>query len=124
MAPMTAPGPYSQPSPPLSPADEKTWAVVGHIAGIFVGWVGPLVGYLLLRDRGPFIRQHTAAALNFQLTLLIAYVIGIATAGYYGVGVVVVFATWAASILFGILAAKATNEGRYSRYPFAIDFVS
>lgn len=120
---MTAPGPYSQPSPPLSPADEKTWSVIGHVAGIFFGWVGPLVGYLLLRDRGPFIRYHTAAALNFQLTLVIAYVIGIATVGYYGVGIVVVFATWAASILFGILAAKATNEGRYSRYPFAIDVV-
>jgi uncharacterized Tic20 family protein len=123
MAPMTAPGPYSQPSPPLSPADEKTWSVIAHVAGIFAGVVGPLVGYLLLRDRGPFVRHHTAAALNFQLTLLIAYVIGVATAGYYGVGVVVLFATWAASILFGILAAKATNEGRYSRYPFAIDFV-
>ena len=47
-----------------------------------------------------------------------------ATAGHAGVGVVVIFATWAASILFGILAAKATNEGRYARYPFAIDFVS
>jgi uncharacterized Tic20 family protein len=123
MAPMTAPGPYSQPSPPLSPADEKTWSVIVHVAGIFFGWVGPLVGYLLLRDRGPFIRHHTAAALDFQLTLVIAYVIGIATAGHAGVGVVVIFATWAASILFGILAAKATNEGRYARYPFAIDFV-
>ena len=35
-----------------------------------------LIGYLVLKDRGPFVRAHTATALNFQLTLLIAYVVG------------------------------------------------
>jgi uncharacterized Tic20 family protein len=122
MAPMTAPGPYSQPSPPLSPAEEKTWATIIHVGGIFFGWVAPLVGYLLLKDRGPFVRHHALAALNFQLTLLIPYVIGVGTS-FVGVGVVIILAALVLSIVFGILAAKATNEGVYYRYPFAIEFL-
>ena len=37
--------------------------------------VPALVGYLVLKDRGPFVRAHAATALNFQLTLLIAQVV-------------------------------------------------
>jgi uncharacterized Tic20 family protein len=122
MAHMSAPGPYSQPAPPLSPADEKTWSVLVHIGGIFFGWVAPLVGYLLLKDRGPFVRHHAVAALNFQLTLAIAQVVGVVTS-VVGVGLVILVAAWALSVVFGILAARATNEGAYYRYPFAIDFV-
>ncbi|HWH97507.1 MAG TPA: DUF4870 domain-containing protein [Pseudolysinimonas sp.] len=119
---MSQPTPYSQPSPPLSPADEKTWSVLVHIGGIFFSWVAPLIGYLLLKDRGPFVRYNVVAALNFQLTLLIAYVIGIATS-FFLVGILIIFAASVLAIVFGILAAIATNNGQYYRYPFAIDFV-
>lgn len=122
MTGMSETGPYSQPAPPLSPADEKTWSVLVHVAGIFFGWVAPLVGYLLLKDRGPFVRHHTVAALNFQLTLLIAYVAGIATS-FAGVGLVILVVAWALGVVSGVLAAKSTNEGRYWRSPFAIEFV-
>jgi uncharacterized Tic20 family protein len=122
MTDMSQSGPYSQPAPPLSPADEKTWSVLVHVAGIFFGWVAPLVGYLLLKDRGPFVRYHAVAALNFQLTLLIAYVLGVATS-FVGVGLVILFVAWLVSIAGGVFAAKATNEGRYFRYPFVIEFV-
>jgi uncharacterized Tic20 family protein len=38
----------------------------------------------VLKDRGPFIREHTATALNFQITMAIAYVISyILVAGHH-----------------------------------------
>ena len=116
-----APGPYGEPAPPLSPADEKTWAVVLHVGGIFFGVLAPLVGYLLLRERGPFVRHHSVAALNFQLTLLVPYLLGLGMMAFGGL--FVVFAAWVLSIVFGILAARATNDGHFHRYPFAIEFV-
>jgi uncharacterized Tic20 family protein len=119
---MTEPTPYTQPSPPLSPADEKTWSVLVHLGGIFFSWLAPLIGYVLLKDRGPFVRYHVVAALNFQLTLLIAYVVGVATAFFF-VGFFIILAASVLAIVFGILAAIATNNGQYYRYPFAIDFV-
>ena len=64
------PNPY-QTTQPLSPGDEKLWATLVHLGAIFFHFLPALVGYFLLRDRGPFIREHTRAALNFQLTVLL-----------------------------------------------------
>src|SRR6478736_3891223 len=68
------PGAY-QPSPQMSPSDEKLWATLVHIGGIFFGFIPSLIGYLVLKDRGPFVRAHTATALNFQITMTIAAVV-------------------------------------------------
>lgn len=122
-APTPPPGsPYSQPQAPLSPTDEKTWSVLVHIGGIFFSWVAPLVGYLVFKDRGPFVRHNSATALNFHLTLLIAYVVGIITSFFF-VGILVIFAASIIAIVFGIMAAIATSNGQWYRYPLAIEFV-
>ena len=68
--------PYGGAAPQLSPADEKLWATLVHVGGILFNWIPALIGYLVLKDRGPFVRAHTATALNFQITLFIAYVVG------------------------------------------------
>ena len=74
--PAPPPGnPYQQPQP-LSPADEKLWAMLVHIGGIFFGFIPALDGYLVLKDKGPFVRAHTATALNFQITMTIAAIVG------------------------------------------------
>jgi uncharacterized Tic20 family protein len=121
--PPPAPNPYAQAAPqPMSPQDEKLWATLTHVGGILFYWVAPLVAYLVLRDRGPFIRQHTAAALNFQLTMLIGWVVGVALS-WIGIGVLVLLAAAVLSIVFSIIAAVAANNGQYYRYPIAIAFV-
>ena len=78
---MTQPPPpppvnYAAPPPQMSPADEKMWATLTHVGGIVFHWLAPLIAYLVLKDRGPFVRWHTRQALNFQLTLLLAYIAG------------------------------------------------
>jgi uncharacterized protein len=108
---------------PLSPSDEKLWATLIHIGGILFSFLPALIGYLVLKDRGPFIRQHSATALNFQITLAIAYVVGSITALIL-IGLLVLFAAWAVSIIFGIMAALAANKGQAYTYPVAIKFVS
>ena len=70
--------PYESPQQ-LSPADEKMWATLVHIGGIFFSFVPALIGYLVLKDRGPFIREHTRSALNFQITMVLASFIGAIT---------------------------------------------
>jgi uncharacterized Tic20 family protein len=107
---------------PMSPQDEKLWATLTHIGGILFSWIAPLIAYLVLKDRGPFIRQHTAAALNFQLTMLIAYIVG-AILSLVLIGYLLIFAAWALTIIFGIMAAIAANSGQYYKYPVAITFV-
>ena len=114
--------PYEQ-SPALSPNDEKLWATLVHIGGIFFSFIPALIGYLILKDKGPFIRAHTATALNFQITLLIAYVVGTILT-FVIVGIFILIAAWIAAIVFGIIAAIKANNGEYYVYPVAIKFVS
>ncbi len=113
--------PY-QTAQPLSPADEKLWAVLVHIGGIFFNFLPALIGYVVLKDRGPFIRQHTGTALNFQITLVIAYAVGAITS-LIVIGLFILAAAYVANIVFCILAAVAANKGEYYEYPLAIKFI-
>ncbi|MEP6481443.1 MAG: DUF4870 domain-containing protein [Rhodoglobus sp.] len=107
---------------PLSPSDEKLWATLIHIGGILFGFLPAVIGYLVLKDRGPFIRQHAATALNFQITLLIAYFVGTVTSIIF-IGILILLAAWVVSIIFSILAAVAANNGQSYTYPLSIPFV-
>lgn len=115
-------GPYATVQP-LSPSDEKLWATLIHVGGILFGFLPALIGYLVLKDRGPFIQGHTTTALNFQLTLIIAYVVGSITSIFI-VGLLVLLAAWVLSIVFGIMAALAANRGEMYTYPLSIKFIT
>jgi len=120
--PVQPPTPYAAPQP-LNPSDEKMWATLVHVGGIFFGFLPALVGYLVLKDRGPFVRAHTATALNFQLTLLIAEVVGWLTS-WLIIGFVIVLAVYVVKIVFSIIAAVKANQGQWYTYPLAIKFLS
>lgn len=119
---MTTPPPPAAAPQPVSASDEKTWSILSHVGGIILGFVGPLIVFLIYKDRSPVIRAHSVAALNFQLTLLIAYIVGYILA-IVVIGFLIVAAASIVSIIFGIMAALAANEGRPYKYPFAIAFV-
>jgi uncharacterized Tic20 family protein len=107
----------------MSPPDQRLWATLIHIGGILFGFLPPLIGYLVLKDRGAFIRAHSATALNFQITLLIAYVVGWILA-FVLIGFLILAAAWVAAIVFGIIAAIKANQGQPYVYPVAIKFVN
>lgn len=116
------PGSPYQANPQMNPSDEKLWATVIHILGIFFSFLPALIGYLVLKDRGPFIRQHSTTALNFQLTMLIAYIIGVITT-FILIGVIILLAVWVVTIIFSIMAAIAANKGEAYTYPLSIKFI-
>lgn len=115
------PSGYTPPQP-MSPEDQRLWATLTHIGGIFFNFVAPLVAYLVLRDRGGFIREHTRVALNFHFTVAIAYVAcGILTVVFIGALLLPIVAVL--TIVFGIMAAVAANQGQFYRYPLSIEFI-
>lgn len=119
--PPAAPPPSYQPQP-VSAADEKTWSILSHVGGIILNWVGPLIVFLIYKDRSAVIRAHAVAALNFQLTILIGYIVG-AILFIIVIGGFIMLAASVLSVIFGIMAALAANEGRAYKYPIAIPFV-
>jgi uncharacterized Tic20 family protein len=112
---------YAPPSP-LSPEDQRLWATLIHVGGIFFGILPSLIGYLVAKDRGAFIREHTRVALNFHLTVIIAaFACGILS--IILIGVFLLIALGVLIVVFSILAAVAANAGQYYRIPLSIQFI-
>jgi uncharacterized protein len=111
------------PGAPLAPGDQRTWAVVSHLGGVFVSFVVPLVIWLVFKGRGAYLEDQAKEALNFQITLLIAYVVG-GILSVIGIGLLILFATWVFAIVFAIIAAVASGRGEPYRYPVNIRLVS
>src|SRR2546423_4278523 len=78
-------GGYAGPAPD---EDSKTMAMLAHLLGI-LGFLGPLIIWLIKKDQSPFVNDQGKEALNFHLTLLIGIIVGIATA-CLGVGFVII----------------------------------
>lgn len=114
--------PYAAAPTPMRPEDEKLWAILTHVGGLLFPLIAPLIVYLVLRDRGPFIRQHSATALNFHLTMAIGSVIAAATA-FLIIGFFLAFAIAILVLVLGVMAALAAGRGEFYTYPLAIAFV-
>ena len=71
---MTEQIPQTPPSipQPLSPAEEKQWAMFAHLSvliNLFTGFLGvaaPLVIYLIYKDRSRYVAYHSLQSLIFQ----------------------------------------------------------
>ncbi|RDH96513.1 hypothetical protein DEU32_109128 [Curtobacterium sp. AG1037] len=107
---------------PMSPEDQRLWATLTHVGGIFFNFLVPLIAYLVLRDRGSFIKEHTRTALNFHITAAIAYIVSgllcIVLIGFVLLPIIGVLV-----IVFAIMAAIAANRGDLYKYPLTIEFI-
>lgn len=71
------PADRGQPGPDPQPTErEELLSTLGYFGAIFLGPVVPLVLYLSRRRTSPFVRRHTAQALNVALTALLYGVSG------------------------------------------------
>ena len=91
------------------------WSVLAQLGGTFLSFLVPLVIFLVFKDRDPFVRRHSASALNFHITLAIAYIVLAITV----IGLLVIPFLWLASLVLTILASIAANDGRDYQYPMS-----
>ena len=123
------PSPAAPPEPTGEPhlvgpesSDAKTMAMLCHLLAIFTYWIGPLIIWLVKKDQSPFVNQQGKEALNFELTLMIGVVAGVATI-CIAVGGIILAAVSVVNIVFGILSTIAVNRGEPYRYPVCIRFI-
>ncbi|HEX4795191.1 MAG TPA: DUF4870 domain-containing protein [Humisphaera sp.] len=115
----SVPGGYGGPPPTR---DEQTMAMICHITGIFgiLNWVGPLIFYTSRKD-SPFIQDQSRQTLNWALTVIIGFVLGLATWCIL-IGIFIFIATFITNLVFCIIAAIKANQGIAYRFPFSIKF--
>src|SRR4030042_5898484 len=91
-------------------SDSKTMAMLCHLLGIFTWFIGPLIIWLIKKDKDKFVDDQGKEALNFQITVGIAYVVSGITA-FLCIGVILGMATWVCTLVFCIMGALKANKG-------------
>ena len=102
--------------------DSRTMAMLCHLLAIFTGFIGPLVIWLIKKDQSPFVNDQGKESLNFQITMLIAHLIGAATWCIF-IGILVTPALIIVNLIFCIMGTMAANDGKAYRYPFALRLI-
>ncbi len=124
-----------QAPPPPSYDNEKFWSMLVHLTALtgfvsFVGFfLGPLVVWLIQKERFPGVTAHFKEAINFQISLaLFALATFLAVIVSFGLGLILAIPVWIGlgvmDLVFPILAAIAASEGRSYRYPLTIRLVT
>ena len=123
-------------SPPPAPGgeasqDQRTMALLAHILGIFTGFLGSLIIWLVNKDNPEksFVTDQAKEALNFNITVMIASIVLILVTVF--TLFIAAFITIPLGILLGIawlvltiIAAMKANEGVAYRYPFTLRLLS
>lgn len=119
---ITAPPP--PPSSLEAPQEDRTVGLITHLSGIVLGFIVPLIIWLINKDNPSkaWLTDQSKEALNFQITLLIGYVIGTVLTVIL-IGAVINLLLWVACIVFSIIAGIAANKGEAYRYPFALRLI-
>ena len=115
------------PPPPATadvPADQRTMALAAHLLGIFTGFIGALIIWLINKDDAgkSFVTDQAKEALNFQITVAIAMVVCIILT-IVVIGAILMPIVGLVSLVFCIIAAVKANNGEAYRYPFALRLI-
>jgi len=108
------------------------WCHLSALAGLLVPFgnvLGPLIVWQMKKSEIPSVEIHGKAALNFQLTVLIAVVAGSVAAillSFFCVGWLlfpVVVLIGIAGIAFSIIAGLKANDGQDYQYPYSFKLI-
>lgn len=106
----------------LSESDERNFTSLGNLLGLIGSFLPSLIIWLIYKDRSEFVDQNMKSALNFQLTMILGYVIG-SILVFVLIGTLVLLAVWVVTIIFFIIAFAKTRNGENYKYPLTISFI-
>ncbi|UCH60278.1 MAG: DUF4870 domain-containing protein [Anaerolineales bacterium] len=133
----------TEPLSPLSPSDERTWAMLAHLsvlANLVTGFLGTLLAlviYLVYKDRSRYVGYHAIQSFVFQLIWWVAAgtIAGIAWAISGALVVVVglgcllmpiallITLIPIAALVYGVIGAVQCSQGVDFRYWLVGDWV-
>jgi len=101
-------------------SDDRLMAILSHVLALVpgIGILGPLVIYLVKNEPG-FVKDNARESLNFQLTIILLYIILFIT-------VIGIFLWWVVALLNTILvivAAIRASENQVYRYPLSFRLI-
>jgi uncharacterized Tic20 family protein len=124
--------PIQTPTPPnTDEAQARMWNMLCHLSALVICLpiIGPLLVWQIKKSEFPSVEVHGKAALNFQITVLLATLAGVAASLILSV----VHLSILMSLLFPliglaylilvIIAGIKANNGETFKYPFSLDLI-
>lgn len=122
--------PYRQPGA-VPGGDDRAMTVLAHLSApiaavISLGWLsvlGPLLIWLVYKDRSPLVRQAAAGAFNFNLSFWLLYLFSwmlILTVVGAIVGIPLLVVIFVVSAVMHLVGAARGSKGELFRYPFQL----
>jgi hypothetical protein len=108
--------------------EERTWGMLCHLLALsgfiipFGSIIGPLIIWLIKKDEMEFVNDQGKESINFQLTMLIAFIISailmLVAIGFLLMVILAIF-----DVVVIVIASIKANDGIRYRYPYAIRFL-
>ena len=134
--PVQPPPPTTPASPPPNPESQaRMWNMLCHLSALagfiipFGNILGPLLIWQIKKNEFPSVEIHGKAALNFQITVTIAALAGVAVAvvlSFFCVGYLLfplVMLIGLAGLVFAVIAGIKANNGEDYKYPWSLELV-
>lgn len=108
--------------------DDRKWAMLCHLSALagflipFGSVIGPLIIWLIKKDEMPIVNEHGRKALNFQITMAIAYLLCFMLM-FVVVGVILLPVVAIFSFVMVIIASVKANDGKEFTYPLSLNLI-
>jgi len=124
-APPAPPQPFPEPAPRKGGSG---WAMATHLTSLFdfglsilmVGFIGPLVVWLVKKDEDPEADWHGRESLNFQINLLLLWLVAFPLYCACGLGLAIHLLLPVYKIILVVIASMKAADGERFRYPFTL----
>lgn len=111
--------------------NDKTMSILPHLLTIFLSFIGPLIFYILYKDKPGAVKDNSREALNFSLVVLIAsflfgigaFLLTVLTLGLMSFVGILAYLPYVAGVIFNVIACVKVSETGFYKYPFNFDFV-
>ncbi len=107
--------------------DEKNWAMLCHLGGLvhflpFGQIIVPMIIWMVKKEELPFVDDQGKEALNFQISMLIYYLICIPLI-FIVIGIFLLAMLGLINLILVILAAVKAQQGEAFRYPLSLNLI-
>lgn len=114
-------------------AEDRKWAMLAHLGAAvglilgagYLGWIAPLIIWIVMKGESNFAAAQAKEALNFQIFLLLLNIaMGVFVLITLGLGMCIVWPIaillFLAELALSFIAAFRTYEGQHYRFPIPL----
>ncbi|MCA9001406.1 MAG: DUF4870 domain-containing protein [Planctomycetes bacterium] len=116
---------YPDTFPEAQDGDDRLWGAIAHFSTFLplplFNLLGPIIVLLAKGDDSYFAKRQAYSALNFQLTVILAYIVCIPFV-LIVIGIPMMWFVGLSSVVLVCIAGIKALDGRTFSYPFSIQF--